>query len=219
MTFSSWSDAKLLRTLSTKSKHLKLRHDLYQIESIYMLVQTLLKPHSGGTMKKNNSHYHVLFLPVATFTFAISLMGCSPFSATNSLGTTSASSLGAAPAVTALGTATQNSHFRPVAYLGTTASDSARTGPCEPFRSACEAAGFSLDGAAGDRLISDCIIPLLENKTAISKTSHQTASVSADIDRVACSPHVHKGGTPTTGTKFTTIPTYSPNIAAVPSAK
>ena len=76
--------------------------------------------------------------------------------------------------------------------------------PCKPFRLACTQAGFVLgDKTKGNRLIGDCLIPLVAGGSPRSKTTGHIAQLPVGADASACSANIHTKGNPTTGVHTT----------------
>jgi len=76
---------------------------------------------------------------------------------------------------------------------------------CQPFRAACEAAGFKLGAPAGNRLISNCMVQLVKGAVAVSPVTNETAQIPESGDAAACQNQIHSGTLPnfksTAGTK------------------
>lgn len=78
--------------------------------------------------------------------------------------------------------------------------------PCQPFKKACMSAGFQSEGQAkGNRLISDCMLKLLDNQPVTSITgatvTPPTGPGSDDASKKACMTHIHSGPKPLAGIK------------------
>lgn len=65
--------------------------------------------------------------------------------------------------------------------------------PCHSFRIACAQAGFQLGTTKGNRLIGDCIIPLINGKTPTSSVTSLTAQIPSGAQAAACASRIHHG--------------------------
>ena len=73
--------------------------------------------------------------------------------------------------------------------------------PCQPFRLACSAAGFSLTSPVkGTRLIAACMAPMVKGEEVKNPTTGAVVPVPVGADAQACAANIHFGpGKPTTG--------------------